>query len=97
MQVAERFGAKVSIALPGRGLFLLVAMEPGGLDALVQGVGGRIVARLDACRALVVMGLASYMGLRGSRALRFIGPVSIDQQRFSTVMAAYQTPPPLVS
>jgi len=94
MQIAERFGAKVSLALPGMGLFLLVANDPGGLDALVRGAGGRVAARLDTSRALVVMGLTSYMGLRGSRAVRFIGPVNVDQQRFAAVLAACQAVPP---
>lgn len=93
MQTADRFGAKVSMALPGRGMFLLVAMESGGLEPLVQGVGGRMVARFDACRALVVMGLTAYLGLRNSRAVRFIGPVNVDQQRLSAVLGAYRTPP----
>ncbi len=93
MQTAERFGAKVSLALPGRGMFLLVVIDPGALDALVQNVGGRVVARFDACRALVVMGLTSYLGLRSSRAVRFIGPVNVDQQRLAAVLGAYQRPP----
>ncbi len=98
MQIAERFGAKVSLGLPGRGMFLLVVAEPGGLDALVRSVAGQVVARLDAQKALVLMGLTAYMGLRGMRAVQFIGPVNVDQQRLMAVLAAYQVqPPPLVS
>jgi hypothetical protein len=41
------------------------------------------------------------MGLRGSRAVRFIGPVNVDQQRLAAVLGALQVssavPPPLVS
>jgi hypothetical protein len=97
MQTAERFGAKVSLGLPGRGMFLLVAAEPGGLDVLVRSVGGQMVTRLDAQKALVLMGLTAYMGLRGSRAVRFIGPVNVDQQRLAAVLAVFQAqPPPLV-
>nr|WP_315205785.1 hypothetical protein [uncultured Albidiferax sp.] len=88
MQTAERFGAKVSIGLPGRGMFLLEAAEPGGLDALVRSVGGQVVARFDTAKALVVMGVTSYMGLRRSRAVRFIGPVNVDQQRLAAVLGA---------
>jgi hypothetical protein len=47
---------------------------------------------------LVLMGLTAYMGLRGMRAVQFIGPVNVDQQRLMAVLAAYQVqPPPLVS
>ncbi len=92
MQTAERFGAKVSIGLPGRGMFLLEAVEPGSLDALVRSVGGQMVARLDAGKALVVMGVTSYMGLRASWAVRFIGPVNVDQQRLATVLGALNVP-----
>ena len=88
MQTAERFGAKVSIVLPGRGMFLLEVAEPGDLDALVRGVGGQVVARFDTAKVLVVMGVTSYMGLRGSRAVRFIGPVNVDQQRLASVLGA---------
>jgi hypothetical protein len=101
MQTAERFGAKVSIGLPGRGMFLLESAEPGGLEVLVRNAGGQVVARLADSKALVVMGLVSYMGLRGSRAVRFIGPVNVDQQRLAAVLGALQVssavPPPLVS
>ncbi|MEO5794970.1 MAG: hypothetical protein ABIP34_08105 [Rhodoferax sp.] len=88
MQTAERFGAKVSIGLPGRGMFLLEAAEPEGLDVLVRSVGAQVVARIGAGKALVVMGVASYMGLRGSRAVRFIGPVNVEQQRLAAVLGA---------
>ena len=88
MQTAERFGAKVSIVLPGRGMFLIEASDPDGLDFLVRSVGAQVVARVDSGKALVVMGIVSYMGLRGSRAVRFIGPVNVDQQRLAAVLGA---------
>lgn len=88
MQIAERFGAKVSVGLPGRGMFLLVPSEPRGLDALVRSVGGQVVARLEAGKALVVMALPAYMGLRASRAVQFIGPVNVDQYRLAEVLGA---------
>lgn len=93
MQTAERFGAKVSIDLPGRGMFLLEAVEPDCLNFLVRSVGGQMVARLDAGKALVVMGVTSYMGLRGSRSVRFIGPVNVDQQRLAAVLGALNVSP----
>ena len=101
MQTAERFGAKVSIDLPGRGMFLLETVEPDCLDPLVRSVGGQVVARIDAVKALVVMGVASYLGLRGHRAVRFMGPVHVDQQRLAAALgalsAAKTAPLPLVS
>ena len=101
MQTAERFGAKVSVGLPGRGMFLLEAVEPDCIDSLVRSVGGQVVARIDAGKALVVMAVTAYMGLRGHRAVRFMGPVNVDQQRLAAVLGALNvaktTPPPLVS
>ena len=60
MQIAERFGAKVSIGLPGRGMFLLEVAEPGGLDALVRSVGGQVVARFEASEK--VLAAVAYRG-----------------------------------
>jgi hypothetical protein len=93
MQIAERFGAKVSVGVPGRGMFLLEVADSGGLELLVRSVGGHVVVRLGTSKALVVMGVAAYMGLRGSQAVRFIGPVNVDQQRFAAVLGAHRQPP----
>ncbi|MFZ6749569.1 hypothetical protein [Undibacterium sp. Ren11W] len=92
MQIAQRFGAKVSLALSGRGMFLIVVKDPARLDNLVKSVGGSIVARFNANRALVVMTLPSYLGLRASIEVSFIGPVNVDQQRLAAVLGAYQAP-----
>ena len=54
MTIAEQFGARISLSLPGLGLFLMVGRQPGRIAALV-GPGGRVAVPLDPCRALVMM------------------------------------------
>ena len=73
MQIAQRYGAKVSLSLAGRGMFLIVVKNHAGLDHLIKSVGGSLIARLNANRALVVMTLPSYLGLRASSEVSFIG------------------------
>lgn len=92
MQIAQRYGAKVSLSLAGRGMFLIVVKNHASLDHLIKSVGGSLIARLNAHRALVVMTLPSYLGLRASSEVSFIGPVNVDQQRLAAVLGAYQAP-----
>lgn len=93
MSLAERFGASVSVSLPGRGLFLLVAHRATDLPALLHGAQGQLVCQLSPLRALVLMGLPAYLQLKSTRALAFIGPVHVDQERFAKVMGAHRYAP----
>jgi hypothetical protein len=88
MTIAEQFGARISLSLPGLGLFLMVSCRPGRVAALAGGQGGRVAVPLDACRALVMLPVTGYLGLRGHPELSFIGPVHLDQERFARVTAA---------
>ena len=92
MTIAEQFGARISLSLPGLGLFLMVSRRPGRIAALV-GQGGRVAVPLDPCRALVMMPVTRYLGLRGHPELSFIGPVHLDQDRFARVAAAHAALP----
>ena len=93
MSIAERFGATVSLALPGKGLFLLVVRQANEMAALVRQAQGQLVSQLTTHRALVLMPLPSYLQLKGSASLDFIGPVNIDQERFAKVMGAHRSAP----
>lgn len=93
MDMAERFGASLSVSLPGKGLFLVVAHQADGVPRLVQPCGGQVLSQLTPLRALVLLPLAAYLQLKGSRELAFIGPVRVDQERFAKVMGAHQSAP----
>lgn len=93
MNLAERFGAKVSVSLPGRGLFLVVAHQEADLARLVRAVQGQVVSQLSPLRALALMSLSAYMQLKATRDLAFIGPVNVDQERFAKVMGAHRSAP----
>lgn len=93
MSLAERFGASVSLALPGRGLFLVVARRESELPLLMRKAQAQLVAQLTPLRALALMSLSAYLQLRGSREVAFIGPVNVDQERFAKVLGAHRTAP----
>lgn len=93
MNLAERFGAKVSVSLPGRGLFLVVAHQEADLARLMRAVQGQVVSQLSPLRALALMSLSAYMQLKATRDLAFIGPVNVDQERFAKVMGAHRSAP----
>jgi hypothetical protein len=61
MSLAERFGASVSLSLPGRGLFLLVAHRAADLPGLIRNAQGQLVCQLSPLRALALMSLPAYL------------------------------------
>ncbi len=91
MGLAERFGAKVSLSLPGKGLFLVVAHREADLPRLVRSFHGQVVSQLSPLRALALMSLPAYLQLKNTGDLAFIGPVHVDQERFARVMGAHQS------
>lgn len=91
MSLAERFGASVSLSLPGRGLFLVVAHRAADLPGLIRNAQGQLVCQLSPLRALALMSLPAYLQLKNARDLAFIGPVSVDQERFAKVMGAHRS------
>lgn len=93
MSLAERFGASVSVALPGRGLFLVVAHREADLPLLLRRAQAQMVSQLTPLRALALMSLSAYLQLKNTRDLAFIGPVSVDQERFAKVMGAHLSAP----
>jgi hypothetical protein len=93
MSLAERFGATVSVTLPGKGLFLVVAHSEADLPRLMRLVQGQVVSQLSPLRALALLSLTAYLQLRNTRDLAFIGPVHVDQERFARVMGAHQSAP----
>lgn len=93
MSLAERFGASVSVSLPGKGLFLVVLHHEADLPRLMRLAQGQVVSQLSPLRALALMSLPSYLRLKSTRDLAFIGPVNVDQERFARVMGAHQSAP----
>jgi hypothetical protein len=93
VSLAERFGAKVSVSLPGNGLFLVVVHQEADLPRLMRLAQGQVVSQLSPLRALALMSLPSYLQLKNTRDLAFIGPVHVDQERFARVMGAHQSAP----
>lgn len=82
---------RISVSLPGRGLFLVVAQQRPLAD-VVRAFGGRIVTALDNKRALALLEVKSYLALRGSGIVKFIGPVNVDQTRFNAFVSRLSTP-----
>ena len=53
MTIAEQFGARISLSLPGLGLFLMVSRRPGRIAALAW-QGGGVAVPPAPCRAPVM-------------------------------------------
>ena len=79
----EAFGADVAVATAEIGLYLVVARREGpSLPRALSSVGARVAARISATRVLAVMRFASFELLRRDPAIRLVGPVALDPDRF---------------
>lgn len=84
--VADAFGAKVSVSVSDRGLFLVIGRS-GSPAALVSALGGRAVYQMpNDLAVLAAMPVAAFMALRRHRDIAHVGPVTIQPERFSQFM-----------
>jgi hypothetical protein len=80
---AEAFGAKISIAMPDSGLYLVTgrAALPG---QLVRSLHGQLIFIVpNSFTLLALMPATSFLALKTHRDIAHAGPVSIDSQRFN--------------
>lgn len=81
--IQEAFDADVSVATADVGLYLVVARDNGQeMHRALSSVGAAIAARVSAERVLAVMHFHSFESLRGHPAIRLVGPVNLDPNRF---------------
>lgn len=85
--IANAFGARIEVASPGRGMYLVIG-RGGSPAALVRSAGGRLILRLSDNKLLVRLPTEKFLALQRHPAIALIGPVEIDQQRFARFAAS---------
>ena len=83
---AKRFGASIDMRMSGNGLFLVRFRRESGRERITQ-AGGRIVYSAGADAVLAVIAVNGYFSLKNDRAIAFIGPVSLDRDRYARIMS----------
>ena len=80
-EIAQAFGAKVGLTLSTQGLYLVTgrAQSPA---TLVKNSGGQVALEVGPRTLLAALRLSSYLAFQRHPDIVFIGPVSIDQERF---------------
>ena len=82
--IASALGAKVSVASPGRGMYL-VSGRGVSPEAMVRSMNGEVVLRLSSRKLLATLPFTGYLRLHGNRDIASIGPVTVDINRLSEV------------
>jgi hypothetical protein len=88
--MAKAFGANIKMSLPGQGMYLVSGRNISPV-ALVRQYTGKVILQFTEHKLLALLPTAAYTDLRSRREIAFIGPVTIDQERF-THFAASLTP-----
>jgi hypothetical protein len=82
--IAAAMGAKIDIAGPPRGMYLIISdgLQP---DLLAERAGGTTVMRLNGCKLLAVLPFDAYLALKQDPGIAHIGPVTVDIQRLTKI------------
>ncbi|HET97354.1 MAG TPA: hypothetical protein ENN98_01360 [Desulfurivibrio alkaliphilus] len=92
---ANRFGAKVSLAGAGEGLFLVIARLSDPAPR-VRARDGQVVMRLNGTKVLARMALKQALALLKDPGISKVGGVQLDMERYQKFLAAQVAggPPP---
>ena len=80
-EIYNRFGARVSFARGGEGLFLVVS-GAGDPEPRVRVFGGQIVMRLNKTKILARLELTKALELLKEPGIRKVGGVHLDVERY---------------
>lgn len=86
--VTAAFGASTSVSTPDQGMYLVVGRN-GSPDGIIAEAGGSIVLRLSNLRSLAMLSFEAYLQFMRTPRISFIGPVSVDQQRFERFLSLF--------
>ena len=86
-ELYKRFGAKVSFAQGGEGLFLIVS-SAGDPEPKVRAYEGQVVMRLNGTKLLARMGLAKALDLLKEPGISKVGGVHLDVERCKRFLAS---------
>jgi hypothetical protein len=85
--MANAFGANIKMSLPGQGMYLVTGNDISPA-ALVRQYTGKVIMQFTEHKLLALLPTTAYMDLRSRREIAFIGPVTIDQERFAHFAAS---------
>ena len=83
--LAASLGAKISVAVPGRGMYLIKGHGTSP-DALLKSMDGEVVLRLSGFKMLATLPFTSFLALQNNRNIASIGPVTVDVNRLSQLI-----------
>jgi hypothetical protein len=82
--IASAMGAKVTIANPDRGMFLVIGRDSSP-EPIVRASGGKVVLRLNGGKILATLPFVAYLSLLNNYKIACIGPVTVDIDRLSKI------------
>jgi hypothetical protein len=85
--MANAFGANIKISIPGQGMYLVVGRDQSPV-ALVRQSAGKVILQFSDRKLLALLPTTAYLAFRGRPEITFIGPVTIDQERFAHFTAS---------
>jgi hypothetical protein len=80
--ISEAMGAKIDIARPGIGMYLVLGDTVSPESSIIKN-GGEIALKISTFIYLAIMPFESYLELKEMREIRKIGPVTIDIEKFN--------------
>jgi len=83
--ISKAMGAKIDIAAPGTGMYLVLG-DTVSPESLIIKNGGEIALKISTFIYLAIMPFESYLELKGLREIRKIGPVTIDIEKFNRAL-----------
>jgi hypothetical protein len=87
--IARSFAASVDISMPEQSMYLVIGHyhSPSGL---VRAVGGRVALQISGNQLLANLPIKAYFALRRRADTVFVGPITLDQERFAQFMALHR-------
>ena len=81
----DAFDAEVGVTVAETGLYLVAAHAEGvgAMNRALLDVGAQMVAGMSNHKVLAVMTFSGFQALRAHSAVRLIGPVALDAERFT--------------
>lgn len=83
----DAFDADVGVTVAETGLYLVAAHDDAdgavAMRRALLGVGAQLVASISKHKVLALVAFAGFQTLRSHPAIRVIGPVALDANRFS--------------
>ncbi|MBL8146147.1 MAG: hypothetical protein JNL34_07160 [Anaerolineae bacterium] len=80
--MASAFGAKITVAAPDHGLYLIMGRVPSVISDVRVAGGQPVIILPGGLDLLAMMPAASFLWLKGQPSVAQIGPVTIDEERF---------------